>query len=390
MPAASAPVPYLLELLKIIEGAATHDRVKVASYGQLIAEKLSNDGDMRSAERVRRALSPLNSDQAGMSATLGLARATGGASTAPVDADSRLALADIEHPQDVNVLLGTTAAAKVNEFITSIRLADRLIRQGVGVAPTMLLSGPPGCGKTETARHIAARLGLPLVLARSDALISSYLGNTSRNLRHLFEHAASRPCILFLDEFDSIAKLRDDQHELGELKRVVVSLLQNIDALKGETILLAATNHAHLLDPAVWRRFTYKVELTPPDVSLRAKLIQHFIPSSLQLSESEVAACVAISDRLSGADIREASNAAIRESVLTDQPLNGNLVLKRLAMIRFPEALDPERPLVERLNRLRELDAKIFSYRRLSQLLGVSIGHISNVLREHSPRDDDT
>jgi SpoVK/Ycf46/Vps4 family AAA+-type ATPase len=102
-------------------------------------------------------------------------------------------------------------------------------------------------------------------------LISSYLGSTSKNIRSLLEYAQSEPCVLFLDEFDSIAKARDDRNEIGELKRVVVSLLQNIDNLE-DTILIAATNHVHLLDPAIGRRFHYKIELLPPEMTERKKI----------------------------------------------------------------------------------------------------------------------
>ena len=94
-----------------------------------------------------------------------------------------------------------------------------------------MLYGVPGCGKSTVAKYIAQQIGLPLVIARLDALVSSLLGSTSKNIRKVFDFADSRPCILFLDEFDAIAKARDDQHELGELKRVINSLLQNIDSL---------------------------------------------------------------------------------------------------------------------------------------------------------------
>ncbi len=151
---------------------------------------------------------------------------------------------------------------KVNAFVSYLGKKDELNALNIPINPTLLLFGPPGTGKSKLAANIAARVGLPLVTARADALISSYLGSTSKNIRSLMEYAKSEPCVLFLDEFDSIAKARDDKNEIGELKRVVVSLLQNIDTLK-DTIVIAATNHAHLLDPAIGRRFHYKMELLP-------------------------------------------------------------------------------------------------------------------------------
>ena len=104
-----------------------------------------------------------------------------------------------------------------------------------------------------------------MVIARLDGIVSSLLGSTAKNIRKIFEYASSFPCILFLDEFDAIAKARDDSHELGELKRVINSLLQNIDSMPSSCVLIAATNHQNLLDPAVWRRFVQKIEVELPE-----------------------------------------------------------------------------------------------------------------------------
>ena len=119
---------------------------------------------------------------------------------------------------------------------------------------------------TSAAKYIAAKMNLPLVAARLDTLISSLLGNTAKNIHKIFEFAKRQPCVLFLDEFDAIAKARDDQHELGELKRVVNSLLQNIDEYCQDGILIAATNHHELLDSAIWRRFQTVIEMPRPGV----------------------------------------------------------------------------------------------------------------------------
>src|SRR5690554_6192914 len=177
----------------------------------------------------------------------------------PVDSESRSVLADIIYPSEneVKVILSHNNETQLRSYINSYKHADQLNALGLGISNTLLLYGPPGCGKTKSAYLVAKEINLPLVVARLDSIISSYLGTTAKNIRTLFEFAQRIPCVLFLDEFDAIAKARDDQNELGELKRVVNSLIQNIDSMNSDSLLIAATNHENLLDVAVWRRFGY-------------------------------------------------------------------------------------------------------------------------------------
>ncbi len=125
----------------------------------------------------------------------------------------RLALADEDSidPKEYPVVLEKATAARIEEFISFVKNADELEAHGVGLSPSLITYGPPGTGKTQLARYIAGRLAMPLVTARADTLISSFLGSTSKNLRTLFDHVSRRHCILFLDEIDAFAKLRDDQ-----------------------------------------------------------------------------------------------------------------------------------------------------------------------------------
>src|SRR5579863_3140015 len=129
----------------------------------------------------------------------------------------------------------------------------------------MLIAGPPGTGKTLLAGHIAAQLNRPLYTVRLDSVISSLLGDTAKNIRSFFDFVPIRGGILFLDEMDAIAKLRDDRQELGELKRVVNTVIQGLDSLDDHAVVIAATNHPQLLDSAIWRRFPYKIELGAPN-----------------------------------------------------------------------------------------------------------------------------
>jgi len=137
---------------------------------------------------------------------------------------------------------------------------------GFQPATKLLFCGPPGCGKTLCAEIIASELGLPLLYTRFDAIVSSYLGETAANLRKVFEYASSSRWVVLFDEFDAIGKARDDAAEHGELKRVINSFLQLLDGFTAPSILIAATNHEQLLDPALWRRFDEILVFPRPSV----------------------------------------------------------------------------------------------------------------------------
>ncbi|AUB41996.1 AAA+-type ATPase, SpoVK/Ycf46/Vps4 family [Nostoc flagelliforme CCNUN1] len=142
---------------------------------------------------------------------------------------------------------------------------DRLAHYGLRYRQKILLYGPPGCGKTLGAERLAWNTGLPLLKVRFDAMVSSYLGETASNLRLVFEDAAKNPCLLFLDECDSIAKSREDTQEVGEIKRVVNTFLQILDEYQSTSgLLVAATNLDKFLDTALWRRFDDLIAVPKP------------------------------------------------------------------------------------------------------------------------------
>ncbi len=162
------------------------------------------------------------------------------------------------------LFLSDIVVQSYRELIEEHTRADLLRSYGVEPRSKVLLTGPPGNGKTSLAEAIATALMFPLYVVKYETLIGSYLGETASRLDTLFSFARTRPCVLFFDEFETLGKERGDQHETGEIKRVVSSLLLQIDALPSHVIVIAATNHESLLDMAAWRRFQIKLRLEGP------------------------------------------------------------------------------------------------------------------------------
>lgn len=266
---------FYSEIIKIIEAGLERDRDKVKNFSLLLAKKLSQDGDDRASKRIETVLSRKNNGSAITDALV----------APPVDQESHLGIVDIDYnPTAPDIILSDHIKARLDDFENTIKIKDKLDNLGMEFNMSLLLYGPPGCGKTSIANYIANKFELPLVTARLDTLISSLLGNTAKNLRRVFDYAQRQPCILFLDEFDAIAKARDDQHELGELKRVVNSLLQNMDSYCKNGILIAATNHQELLDDAIWRRFQTVIDIPKPTYNEIHLMVQK-LTESLDLTQ---------------------------------------------------------------------------------------------------------
>ena len=163
-----------------------------------------------------------------------------------------------------DLVLTDTARRACEELIEEQHRASVLRAHSLEPRHRVLLVGPPGNGKTSLAEAIAEALATPFFVVRYEALIGSFLGETASRLKRVFDYARTTPCVLFFDEFDAVGKERGDVHETGEIKRVVSSLLMQVDDLPSYTVVVAATNHAELLDRAAWRRFQVRLALNRP------------------------------------------------------------------------------------------------------------------------------
>jgi SpoVK/Ycf46/Vps4 family AAA+-type ATPase len=194
--------------------------------------------------------------------------------------------------------------------------ANELRASGLEPRNRLLLVGPPGNGKTSLAEAIAAELGRLFLVVRYDGLIASYLGETAARLRRVFDVAQSMLCVLFFDEMDAIAKERGDANETGEMKRVLTSLLTQIDELPATCLLIAATNHPNMLDEAVWRRFQVQLELpTPYDADIQAYFKEAIAPAG-RMPAASIKLLFQALDRASYSDAEELALSVRRRVVL--------------------------------------------------------------------------
>ncbi|MBS4047165.1 MAG: AAA family ATPase [Alphaproteobacteria bacterium] len=297
-------------------------RQDISSYLRRVARKI-DESDAELASKLR-------SLTTGTLPAHSIAREVSNAMV-PVDADSRLQL--VKHEANVDVprtpVLNSVTEAAIEQIIKERNFADDLMRHDLLPSRTALFVGPPGVGKTLTARWIAQRLNKTLLTLDLAAVMSSYLGKTGTNIRSVLDYAKSGDCVLFLDEFDAIAKRRDDDAEIGELKRLVNVLLQEIDDWPSSGLLLAATNHGDLLDPAIWRRFDMVVDFPMPSTEAVEVHIRDMLASMDTGEASRKWASKVLSSvwsRYSLSDITRNINQLRRQTLLFKQDLRDSVL----------------------------------------------------------------
>ena len=223
----------------------------------------------------------------------------------PVDRETSAALAEVIFPPETRAeppVFNETITRAIDSLLEEWANLEALAQVGVQAPTTCLIYGAPGTGKTRLALWLASQLGLPVLTAKIDGLVSSFLGTTARNIGNLFTFANRYRCVLLLDEFDAIAKLRDDPQEVGEIKRVVNALLQNLDSRVTIGLTIGITNHPRLLDPAVWRRFEVQLEIPKPGFDVRLDIARSFMPP-VSAPEAHLRLIAWFTDGATGAEI---------------------------------------------------------------------------------------
>lgn len=235
----------------------------------------------------------------------------------PKDRDSAMPLAEVTVPTTrlADLVLNEELHQELAELVTEIEQWPLLDRHGVPRRNRLLLYGPPGCGKTSIASALATELSRPLVTIRVESVVSSFLGETAANIRKVMEFASSGAFVVLFDEFDSLGKDREDPNDHGELRRVVNAVLQMIDTYRGPSLLVAATNHANVIDEAMWRRFDEVLQVGPPT----REQVEHLLRRLLGPNNIAADVLTDIAEQLSGAPHAAAThvaNSALRAAVL--------------------------------------------------------------------------
>jgi Cdc6-like AAA superfamily ATPase len=287
------------------------------------------------------------------------------AAALPVDLDTRFQLLRYEATPTVDVepVFPRALMDALLHLLHERQQRDRLEEAGLSPTRSILFTGPPGVGKSLTAHWLAAQLGVPLLTLDLSAVMSSYLGRTGTNVRHVLDYAKGMDCVLLLDEFDAVAKRRDDTAEIGELKRLVTVLLQEIDDWPSTGLLIAATNHPNLLDPAVWRRFEIVLEFPLPTREEVAGAIRQWLPA---VSSHVISALGILFEGKSFSDAERQVMLARRAAIMQNQPVES--YVKTLFRDRISRLAKRDRQEIA----VQLVDGGVSSQREAHELTGVS------------------
>lgn len=319
------------KLVDLLKAAASGDQLTLRKVAEGLIEEEKSKGHRVLAERLTKAIqTPFNS----VSRPPG-ARMNNGASP------NKDLFYEIRPERGLDTLvLPEKIKTEVQELIEEQHRSELLHAHNLKARNRILLAGPPGNGKTTLAEALAFELMYPLIVIRYETLVGSYLGETSSRLKSVMDYVRTQRCVLFFDEFETLGKERGDTHETGEIKRVVSSLLLQLDEMPDYVVVIAASNHPELLDRAVWRRFQLRIELASPTRSQ----LTHFITSIGQRCKVNFGyAPETLAKHLLGmnfAEVEEFCLGVVRRAVLNKQTENAKAITQ-LKLQQWKDRLSP-------------------------------------------------
>lgn len=311
----------------------------------------------------------------------------------PVDKETSTPLAEVYFPEELPKdmpLFDKDIKDAIMSVVNEWNNFNKLAKIDALPASSCLIYGKPGTGKTHLAKWISRQIGVPVVLARLEGLMSSFLGTTSKNIGNLFTFADRYNCVLLLDEFDAIAKLRNDPQEVGEVKRVVNTLLQCLDTRKNKGFTIGVTNHELLLDPAIWRRFDIQIEVPIPPSSVVMLLIKKYL-EPLSFDDVELRFFAWVMTGASGADIEMLAKWIKRATVINNNATIINTV-KQFALLNSGRISEEKRlklssPDEELLVSLLNDNNFTFKQIDIASLFGISASNVSKIVAKYKESD---
>lgn len=285
-----------------------------------------------------------------------------------------------------DVILSKRNDSNVQEILTTWGSRQKLKGVGVPHGVKLLLHGQPGTGKTHLANALAGTLGMPISYVDVSRLMSSFLGETGKNVQELFSNRQEQ--VLFLDEFESLAKNRADDMDIGEAKRIVTAILQNLDTLNDDVLLVAATNHIEMIDTAIRRRFTHELDLDDVDLLARKKIFALYLKHH-KISESKLINFAKLASEFTGHDIQQTYNKAVRRAVLgLDRLSFEHQVLRQVVETKYRKVTfntkdeASVKELRKVIEQLREADKKYFTYDVLEDMTGIPDSTINYIMKK--------
>lgn len=356
---------------KLIRAALDNDKKSVEAISLLIGKSIKKIAPDSSAE-IFKILSFANSGNDIMR-SLDIA-------SLPRDKETRSRLVQVEESIEMkSPILDDITLKELEDFLKERSLFEKFLEKNIVPPNSMLLHGKPGVGKTYIAKWLAYKLNMPMITLDLANSISSYLGRSGQNIKSIFDYAKEHNVILFLDEIDAIAKKRDDESDLGELKRLVNVLLKELDDCPAICVIIGATNHPELLDKAIWRRFDRNLEVLLPGDEQRLELIKRSLSENFdEVQQNVINIIVSGLNGTSAADICKFCEHVKRKQVMNDSLSIAECLLREYCAI---SKLKTKEQKIIFCKQLREQNKKI-TIKQISEITGISQSSVDRYLKE--------